>query len=267
MNGFVLPTFSLNGKLAIITGASRGIGEEIANVCAAAGARVVVCSRKQDAIEQAAARIRERGGDALAVVANVSLPDDRRKLVEAAMSWGSRIDILVNNAGTNPAYGPLAAISEDVWDKTFETNVKAPLFLSQLVYQASMKERGGVILNIASVGGYLCTRGINVYNITKAALIHLTRCLAVEWGPDGVRVNALAPGLIKTEFSRALWESARASKVVMRHPIPRLGDTSDLAGAALFLVSDAAAFITGHILVVDGGRILAAPDLTSEETA
>lgn len=256
MDGPSLSTFSLDHKVALITGASRGIGEEIAGTCSKAGARVVICSRKQGALQEAADRIRKSGGEVLAVAANVSVAEDRERLVREAMDWAGRIDILVNNAGTNPAYGPLADVSEEAWDRALEINLKAPLFLAQLVYRAWMKDHGGVILNVSSVGGYVCTIGINTYNVSKAALIHLTRCLASEWGHNGIRVNGLAPGLIKTDFSRALWDSPLTAGMIEAHPIPRIGQVDDVAGAALLLVSDASSFITGHTLVVDGGQLL-----------
>jgi len=249
--------FSLNGKVALITGASRGIGEEIASVYSKAKARVVICSRKQEAIDEVAERIKRNGGEVLGLVANVSIAEDREKLVKVAMDWAGKIDILVNNAGANPSYGPLADLSESAWDKVFEVNLKAMFFLSQMVYHAWMKDHGGVILNISSAGGYQTFNGINAYNVAKAASIHLTRCLASEWGHNGVRVNALAPGVIKTQFSRALWEGPFGAEAVKRQPIPRIGEVNDIAGAALLLASDASSFITGHILIIDGGQMLA----------
>lgn len=256
VNESVFSMFSLKGKAALVTGASRGIGEEIAAVYAKAGARVVICSRKEKEIKEAAERIRSGGGEVLGVAANVSVDEERRRLVKEAMEWAGRIDILVNNAGTNPGYGPLAGITEQAWDKVFAVNVKAPLFLSQLVYHAWMKDNGGAIINVASIGGFKTEKGINVYNVSKAALIHLTRCLAGEWGRCGIRVNALAPGLIKTQFSSALWEKLD-EKTVQSYPVPRIGTPEDIAGAALLLASEASSYITGHILIVDGGQLLA----------
>jgi len=248
--------FGIEGKVAIITGASRGIGEEIAKVFSKAGARLVICSRKQTAVESVALAIREEGGEVLAVEANVSTDEDRTRLIRTAMEWGGRIDILVNNAGANPKFGGLANLAEAELDKVLGVNLKATLFLSQLAYNNWMNANGGVILNVSSIGGFESHKGINGYNVVKAALNHLTRCLASEWGHDGVRVNALAPGLIKTQFSQALWESPSFMKMIETNPIPRLGEVGDLAGAALFLVSDASAFITGHILVADGGALI-----------
>lgn len=248
--------FSLEGKLAVITGASRGIGEEIAKIFSRAGARLVICSRKQEGVDRTADAIRKEGGEVLAVAANVSAGEERANLINTAMEWGSRIDILVNNAGANPKYGGLAKLSEAELDKVLDVNLKATLFLSQLAYSSWMKANGGVVLNVSSIGGFECYTGINGYNVVKAALNHLTRCLASEWGHDGVRVNALAPGLIRTQFSRALWENPSFMKMIENHPIPRLGEVEDLAGAALFLASDASSFITGHILIADGGALI-----------
>lgn len=179
-----------------------------------------------------------------------------RILVRSAMDWAGKIDILVNNAGGNPFFGPMADISESAWDKVFDVNLKASFFLSQLVYHAWMKDHGGVILNVSSAGGFQTMRGINTYNVAKAALIHLTRCLASEWGHNGIRVNALAPGIIKTQFSQALWDSPHSSGVIKSYPIPRIGEVNDITGAALLLVSDASSFITGHALVIDGGLLV-----------
>ncbi|WP_291300509.1 SDR family oxidoreductase [Desulfosporosinus sp. BICA1-9] len=184
------------------------------------------------------------------------MPEDRKKLVEATMDWAGQIDILVNNAGGNPGYGPLADLTEQAWDKVIEVNLKSALFLSQLVYQAWMKTHGGVIINVASVGGFIASTGVNAYNVSKAGLIHLTRSLAREWGADGIRVNALAPGLIRTKFSQVLWEGTKGSEMVESHPIPRVGEVEDIDGAALLLASSASSFMTGHTLVVDGGQLL-----------
>jgi NAD(P)-dependent dehydrogenase (short-subunit alcohol dehydrogenase family) len=248
--------FSLKGKVAIITGASRGIGEEIARVYSKAGARLVICSRKLEGIEKAADAIMKEGGEVLPVAANVSVGEDREKLIKAALEWGSRLDILVNNAGANPKYGGLEYLSEAEFDKVLNVNLKSTLFLSQLAYKMWMKENGGVIINVSSVGGYLSTPGINGYNVAKAALNHLTRCLASEWGRKGIRVNAIAPGLIKTDFSKDLWTNPAFQEAIRSQPVPRIGEIEDISGAALFLASDASSFITGHIMIVDGGTLV-----------
>lgn len=252
----VFAIFSLKEKVALVTGASRGIGEEIASTYSKAGARLVVCSRKENNIEEAAEGIRESGGEVLALAANVSVAEDRERLVKTALDWAGQINILVNNVGANPYFGSLADISEAAWDKVFDVNLKASFILSQLVYHAWMKNHGGVVINISSTGGFETTMGINAYNVAKAALMHLTRCLAKEWGGSGIRVNALAPGLIRTQFSRALWNGDLGVEVTKSNPIPRIGEVDDITGAALFLASDASSFVTSHTLVVDGGHLV-----------
>jgi len=257
--------FSLAGKVALVAGASRGIGEEIAGIYARAGAKVAICSRRPEGVKDAVERIKLRIPDksphldnqqnVLGITANILLTEDRKQMVEAVMDWAGQIDILVNNAGANPSYAPLSDLTEEAWDKVFAVNLKAPLFLSQLVYHAWMKGHGGSIINIASIGAFLASTGINAYNVSKAGLIHLTRCLAREWGPDGVRVNAIAPGLIKTKFSQAIWDSPAGLAMIERQPIPRFGEVEDINGAALLLASPASSFITGHTLVVDGGQL------------
>lgn len=250
--------FSLKGKTALVAGASRGIGEEIARIFSAAGAKLVVSSRKPEGIAEAAERIRKAtGGEVLAVPASIASAEDRKKMVSEALKWGGRIDILVNNAGTNPAWGPLEDIQESAWDKIFDVNLKGPFILSQLVFHQWMKEHGGAILNTASVGAFSSSPGTNVYNVTKAALAHLTRVMAGEWGKYKIRVNAIAPGLIKTRLSQALWDNPEVEKIVAGWPISRLGTVEDLAGVSLLLVSDAGSFITGQTYIVDGGALAA----------
>lgn len=252
----VFSMFSLKDKVALITGASQGIGEAIALTYARAGARVAICSRRMEKISKVAAKISGEGGDALPVEANVSNAEHRRRLVQSVMDWGGRVDVLVNNAGANPSFGPLAEVSDSVWEKVFEMNVKASFMISQLVFHASMKDRGGVIVNVSSVAGSKTTKNINLYNVAKAALNHLTRCLASEWGHQGIRVNALAPGIIRTAFSRALWDRPEGDQIFSGFPIPRIGGVDDIVGAALFLASDASAYITGAILTIDGGQLI-----------
>ncbi|MBW1789459.1 MAG: SDR family oxidoreductase [Deltaproteobacteria bacterium] len=172
------------------------------------------------------------------------------------MEWAGRIDILVNNAGTNPAFGPLADVSESAWNKIFAVNLDAALFLSQLTYKAWMRDNGGAVINTASTGSYQTSDFTPAYNITKAALVHLTACLGNEWGAKGVRVNAVAPGLIRTELSRALWESPEGAEKIKSIPIPRFGEVEDINGIALFLASDASAYVTGQTFVIDGGMLV-----------
>jgi NAD(P)-dependent dehydrogenase (short-subunit alcohol dehydrogenase family) len=244
---------SLDGKVALVTGASRGIGKAIAGAFAGAGAAVMLSSRKQDALEAAAAEI---GGDTAVFAANAGEPDQITACVAATVERFGRVDVLVNNAATNPYMGRAIDIDLPRFDKTWQVNYRGPVVWVQEVWKASMAERGGSILNIASIGGLSVETSIGHYNVTKAALIHLTRTLAADLAP-GVRVNALAPGLVKTDFARALWEPAEEA-VAARMPLRRLGEPPDIANAALFLTSDLASWITGQTLVVDGGALLGA---------
>ncbi|MFC1876707.1 SDR family NAD(P)-dependent oxidoreductase [Thermodesulfobacteriota bacterium] len=248
--------FSLEGKVAVVTGGTRGIGEEIACIYAKAGAKVVICSRNQEAVDKAVGRIRESSGEVIGVPIDVALPEDRERLIRTTMDWGKRLDILVNNAGANPKFGGLEDLVESEFDRVINVNLKASLFLSQLVYKMWMKDNGGVIINVSSVGGFRSAPGINGYNVVKAALNHMTRCLASEWGHKGIRVNALAPGLIKTDFSKALWTNPVFKKMIELQPVPRIGEVNDLTGAALFLASDSSAFMTGHVMIIDGGHMV-----------
>jgi NAD(P)-dependent dehydrogenase (short-subunit alcohol dehydrogenase family) len=247
----------LDGKTALITGASRGIGQAMAASFAAAGASVMLSSRRADALSRAKAEIDEgsggRAGEVAWHVANAGDPEQAEGCVAATVARFGAVDILVNNAATNPYYGPIIEIDTPRADKTVRVNQSGYLEWAQAAWRAGMSERGGVILNLASIGGLSVEGGIGWYNVTKAAVIHLTSQLAGELGP-AVRVNALAPGLVKTEFARALWESAEDS-IAGRMPLRRLGEAEDIANAALFLCSDAASWITGHTLVIDGGAM------------
>jgi NAD(P)-dependent dehydrogenase (short-subunit alcohol dehydrogenase family) len=242
---------SLAGKVALVTGASRGIGKAIAQSFAEAGASVLLSSRKQDALEAAAAEI---GGDVDIAVANAGDPDQAASAVAACVDRFGSVDILVNNAATNPYFGPAMDIDLARYDKTWEVNLRGALVWTQEAWRRSMQERGGSVINIASVGGLSVEQGIGIYNTTKAALIHLTKTLAAELAPS-VRVNAIAPGLVKTDMARALWEPAE-DRIAASMPMARLGEPADIAHAAVFLASDLASWITGHTLVVDGGALL-----------
>lgn len=243
----------LDGKVALVTGGSRGIGKAIARTFVQAGAQVMITSRKVEACEAAAKEIGER---AHFEAGHIGRDEDRERVIEATMNRLGRIDILVNNAATNPYAGPIIEIDRARWDKTFSTNLTAPLFWTQHVWDRWMKENGGSVLNIASVGGYGTSPILGVYDITKAALIHLTKQLAAELGPK-VRVNALAPGLVKTDFAKALWEGGKGAEVAKAYPLERLGEVEDVAGAALFLGADSSRWITGQTWVLDGGGLIA----------
>jgi NAD(P)-dependent dehydrogenase (short-subunit alcohol dehydrogenase family) len=247
----------LDGKTALVTGASRGIGQAIAAAFSGAGASVMISSRKAEALIESAAAIAAAGGDRSGdvdwCVANAGEAEQADACVQATVERFGSIDILVNNAATNPYYGPIIELDSARADKTVRVNQTGYLEWVQAAWRAGMADRGGVVLNLASIGGLAVEGGIGWYNVTKAAVIHLTSQLAGELGPL-VRVNALAPGLVKTEFARALWESGEEA-ISARLPLRRLGQVDDIANAALFLCSDAASWITGHTLVIDGGAL------------
>jgi NAD(P)-dependent dehydrogenase (short-subunit alcohol dehydrogenase family) len=249
----------LDGKTALVTGASKGIGFAIAKAMAESGAKVMLSSRKQEGLEKAAAEI---DGEVDVFAANAGEPDQAEACITATIDRFSALDILVNNAATNPYYGPLMGISESQAAKTTQVNQWGLVLWSQLVWRAWMATHGGSIINVASVGGLTVERAIPYYNATKAAVIHLTRHLAVELGP-GVRVNAIAPGLVKTDFARALWED-HGDELAATLPLRRLGEPADIAGAAVFLASEAASWITGVILPVDGGLLVTDPPVSGD---
>ena len=249
-----MPNFQLNERVAIVTGGSRGLGSAIGEGLAEQGARVVLSSRKQQDLDREADRINQRFPDsAVAMAAHAGREDDLRALVDQTMERFGRIDILVNNAGTNPYFGPLIDAEVGVWDKTFEVNLRGYFILTKLVYRACMEEHGGAVLNIASTGGLRPSIGLGVYDITKAGVVMLTRQLARELGGK-VRVNCIAPGLFKTRFAEALWSNETIlQRVVQSNPFGRIGKPEEIAGAAVFLVSDASSYVNGQVLVVDGG--------------
>ncbi|MGH9274633.1 MAG: SDR family oxidoreductase [Acidimicrobiales bacterium] len=242
---------SLKGKVALVTGASKGIGKAIAQVYADNGASVLLSSRKQSALEEAAAEI---GGDVAVFAAHAGDPEQAAAAVAHCVERFGGIDILVNNAATNPYFGAAMDIDLGRYDKTFDVNLRGVLVWTQEAWRRSLAERGGSVINIASVGGISVGPGIGIYNTTKAALIYLTKTLAAELAPS-VRVNAIAPGLVKTDMARALWE-ADEERIAASTPLARLGEPVDIANAALFLASDLASWVTGHTLVVDGGALL-----------
>ena len=248
----------LEGRTALVTGASRGIGKAIAAAFAAEGANVVISSRKQEALDEVAKEISAAspGAGVLAKAAHVGHADEAAACVEAAAAEFGGIDILVNNAGTNPYFGPMADIEPAAAAKTVEVNQFAIVQWTQLALKAGLAEGGGAIINIASVGGMITEHGIGYYNATKAAVIHLSRQFAMELAP-AVRVNCIAPGLVKTHLARALWEPNEA-QISEHMPLTRLGAPEDIAHAAVFLAGDASSWMTGQTLVVDGGATIRA---------
>src|SRR5678815_1285605 len=244
--------FDLSGKVALVTGSTRGIGRSIAEELAAAGAKVVISSRKADACEQVKAELEKRKFEVLAKACNVSRKEELQALVDATLAKWGRVDIVVANAATNPYYGPLTGIGDDAFDKIFANNLKSVLWLAGMTLPG-MKSGGSFTL-VGSIGGLIANTVIGAYGMSKAAGHHLVRNLAAEWGPKNVRVNAIAPGLVKTDFARALWEDEkRRAERLAATPLGRLGDPRDIGGIAVFLASDAAAFITGQVIVADGG--------------
>ncbi len=243
---------SLHGRTALVTGASRGIGRAIASAYSAAGANVMLSSRKADALTDAAAGME---GETATFAANAGDPDAAAACVPATAERFGGIDILVNNAATNPYFGPAVDIDLPRWDKTWEVNLRGLHVWTQEAWRAGLGDGGGCVVNVASVGGMSVEPGIGIYNTTKAAVIHLTKTKAARLGPS-VRVNAIAPGLVKTDMARALWEPAE-ERIAARTPLGRLGEPDDIAHAAVFLASDAASWTTGHTLVGDGGALVA----------
>lgn len=243
----------MDGKVALVTGGSRGIGRAIAEAFVGAGARVMITSRTAEDCKTA---VKEIGEGADFEAGHVGREADVERVVEATLARLGRIDVLVNNAATNPYGGPMIDVDRARWDKTFEINLTAPMFWTQWVWRRWMAEHGGSIVNISSVGGLATSPVLGVYDVTKAALIHMTKQLAAELAPK-VRVNCLAPGLVKTEFARALWDGGRGEKIAKFCPLQRLGEPEDVAGAALFLAADTGRWITGQTWALDGGGLIA----------
>ncbi|EME21957.1 SDR family oxidoreductase [Rhodococcus triatomae] len=244
-------TLDLSGRTAIVTGASRGIGLATAQALADAGANVVLTSRKQEAADEAAALIR---GSAIGVGAHAVEEDQARRCIELTIEKFGRVDVLVNNAGTNPAFGPLINQDHGRFAKTMDVNLWAPLLWTRLAVEAWMGEHGGSVVNTASIGGLGHEAGIGMYNVSKAALIYLTKQLALELSPR-IRVNSVAPGVVRTKLAEALWKE-HEEQVAASTALARIGEPEDVAAAIAFLASDAASWITGETMVIDGGMRL-----------
>jgi NAD(P)-dependent dehydrogenase (short-subunit alcohol dehydrogenase family) len=246
--------FDLTGKVAVITGSSRGIGRSSAELLAKLGAKVVVSSRKADACEIVAEGIRKEGGDALVIPCNISRRTEVEALIAGTIKHYGKIDILVCNAAVNPYYGPLLDITDEAFDKIMGSNVKSNIWLCKLAIPAMAERGNGSVVIISSIGGLRGSPVIGAYGISKAADFSLCRSLAGEWGPKGVRVNCVAPGLVRTDFARALWEDEeRLKRRCATTPLRRIGEPDEIAGAVAYLGSDASSFMTGQMIILDGG--------------
>ncbi|HAK75403.1 MULTISPECIES: SDR family NAD(P)-dependent oxidoreductase [Runella] len=249
--------FQLTGKVALITGASKGIGEQIARYLAQFGAKVVISSRRQADLDELAEDIRKTGGEVTAIEARMGDEAQTKHLFDKTVEVYGGIDILVNNAAANPYYGPTVDCPDNAYDKIMDINVKAPFQLSKLVYPVMKLRGGGSIINISSIAGETPDPGLGIYSVSKASINMLTKVLAKEWGADGIRVNAVAPGLIKTKFSQALWQDEKTlAHFTKRLPIARMGTVEEVASLVLYLASDASGYCTGGIYTVDGGTTI-----------
>lgn len=247
-------THQLNGKVALVTGGTRGIGRAIALALAKAGARVVVTSRKEASVDETVAIIRAQGLLADGIPANVGRLNEAHALIDRTLELAGGIDILVNNAAANPVFGPVEETSSDAFAKIMDVNLRAPFELAKRALPSMTSRGGGAIVNISSIGGVSPEDFLGIYSVSKAALISLTQVMAREWGARGVRANAICPGLIKTDFSQALWSNdALLERMLTAQPIARMGEPEDVANLALFLASDASSFCTGGVYMVDGG--------------
>ncbi len=246
--------FNLSGRVAIVTGASRGIGKSIAEEFALSGAKVVLASRKQNALDEAAAEIRGRGGDAIGIAAHNGDKDALKALVEDTVSHFGAVDILVNNAATNPHFGSTLEAADSYWEKTIGVNLMGNVWLSQAAVKVMKAKGGGKIINVASIVGLNPGRNQGIYSVTKAGVISLTKTLAGELGADNIQVNAIAPGLVQTKFAQALWSNPDLlNPILAQTPAGRIGQPRDICGIALYLASAASDFTTGAVFVVDGG--------------
>lgn len=248
--------FDLTGKVALLTGASKGIGEAMARGMAEFGATVIVSSREQEPPDEIAESFRQDGLDAVAITANVGKPEDIEALVNQATDQCGGIDILVNNAAANPVFGPIQNTDERAFDKIIDVNLRGPFDLCKRVHPIMQARCGGSIINISSIGGVTPEAGIGIYSVSKAALQSMTQAMAQDWGRDNIRVNAICPGLIRTRFSEALWSNEKILDRFLSHtPLGRMAEPDDVAGLAVFLASDAASFCSGGIYSADGGYL------------
>jgi len=246
--------FRLDGKVALVTGASKGIGEAMGRGLAEFGAKVVLSSRKQDAVETVAEEFKANGLEATGIAANMGNVDDIQSLVDETVEVYGGLDIIINNAAANPVFGPVQDTDERVFDKIIDVNLKGPFELCKKAYPIMKQRGGGSIIHISSIGGLKPEAGIGIYSVSKAAIINLTKAMAQDWGADNIRVNAICPGLIKTRFSEALWNDENTlDRFVKGIPLGRIGEPDDIAGLAVYLASAASAYCTGGIYMADGG--------------
>ncbi|HEY6433862.1 MAG TPA: SDR family oxidoreductase [Acetobacteraceae bacterium] len=246
--------FDLTGKVAVVTGSSKGIGRAIAERMAEHGARVVVSSRKPDACEVVASGISARGGEAIVVPCHIGRKEELRTLVDRTVAHWGGIDVLVCNAAVNPYLGPAAGASDEVYERIMGANVRSNFWLCNMVLPQMAERGGGSVIIVSSIGGLRGSAQLGLYAISKAADMQLARNICVEWGPKNIRANAIAPGLVRTDFARALWEDPDLYRRRTRTtPLQRIGEPDEIAGAAVFLASAAGSFVTGHTLVIDGG--------------
>ena len=254
MSSTNLKIFDLQKKVAIVTGASKGIGESVARLLANHGAKVVVSSRKQIDIDSVARQIINDGHEAIGIACNTGNNEQCENLIATTIQHFGGIDILVNNAATNPVYGPALECTAELFDKLISVNVRGPFELSKKAFPSMKLRGGGSVINISSIAGERPDPGLGIYSVTKAALNMLTKVLAKEWGTAGIRVNAIAPGLIKTKFSTALWNNAETTERLMKQiSLGRIGSPEEIAYMVLFLASDASAYCTGSVFTADGG--------------
>ncbi|WP_114394304.1 SDR family NAD(P)-dependent oxidoreductase [Oleisolibacter albus] len=254
------PLFDLTGKVALITGSSRGIGRSIAEEFARVGAKVVISSRKQEACDAVRAEIEAAGGEAIAVPCNIGRKEELERLVRTTLDTWGRIDVLVANAAINPVYGPLAGVSDEAWDKIMGTNLRSTWQLCNLLIPGMVERKDGSVIILSSIAGLRGNPVIGAYGVSKAAEAALVRNLAVEHGRANVRVNAIAPGIIETDFAKALTDNPDIAKAVMRRaPLGRFGTPVEIAGVALMLAGAAGRFVTGQVIVADGGATIGDP--------
>lgn len=252
--------FSLEGKVAVVTGGSKGIGLSIVHHLASLGAKVVIASRKIDACIEAVRQVEAAGGEAMAVACNISHRDQCEALVEAAHDTWGRLDIFVANAAVNPVYGPLTELSDEAFDKVMKSNVHSLIWFANAAMPLMAEQGGGSFVVVSSIGGLRGSPTLGAYGISKTADIGVVRSLAVEWGPKNITVNCIMPGLVKTDFARALWENEKLrDDRIARTPVRRLGEPDDIGGIAAFLSGPWARFITGEVIVADGGTTIVGP--------